>query len=319
MKREHILGVAAVAVLLVAPFFMPAYLLHLAILVLFWGMLSTSWALMGRFGMVSLGHGAFIAVGAYTTTLLWNVFGLTPFLSVPIAAVLSAGLAFLIFYPSCRQSLVGHYFALVTLAVGQISVLVIVALRDYTGGSLGVTLNPAAPGQSFYALQFSNKLVWYFIALAVWLVGLAAWGYFNHGIRRATLDAVATDEQAAAAMGVNVMAEKLTISIWSAALCAVGGGVLGQYLQYLNPEYVAGLGISLILVFSAVVGGMRSMLGPTVGTFVSLGFTELLRLTTGTSFVGLANSIYGFLLILIIIFMPGGIVGRMTRRTANPA
>lgn len=314
MKPSQFLAVAAAIVLLVLPGFLPTYLLHLAILVLLWGMLSTSWALMGRFGMVSLGHSAYIAIGAYTTTLLWNFAGLPPIIGIPAGMVLAMLLAFLISYPSSRFNVVGHYFALVTLAVGQIAVMVIVALRDLTGGSLGTTLRMASEGQNILALQFASKTVWYYIALGVWLVGLAAWWHFNHGLRRATLDAIADDEQAAAAMGVNVTREKLRVSLWSAMLTAFGGAMLGQYLQYLNPEYLAGLSVSLLLVFSAVVGGMYTIFGPTVGTLISLGVTEALRVAAGVSFIGLANTIYGLALILIIIFMPRGIVGGLKAR-----
>lgn len=309
MIRNHSMAFAALGVLLCLPLILPTYLLHLAILVLFWGMLSTAWALMGRFGMVSLGHSAFIAIGAYTTTLLWNSLGLTPYIGIPLAMVLAMALAFLIFYPSCRLNVVGHYFALVTLAVGQIAVMAIVAMRDQTGGSLGVTLRAAEGGHSIFALQFTDKPIWYYIALMVWLAGLGAWHYFNHGLRRATLDAIADDEQAAAAMGINVTTEKLRVSLSSAGLSAFGGAMLGQYLQYLNPEYMAGLGVALPLVFSAVVGGLYTLLGPTIGTLVSIGFTEILRVTTGTALIGLANTIYGLLLIVIIIFAPLGIVG----------
>lgn len=315
MTYAHLVKLALAVLLLIAPALVSSYLLHLGILVLLWGMLSTSWALMGRFGMVSLGHSAYIVIGAYTTTMLWNSFGLPPYFGIPVGMVLAMILAFLIGYPSSRLGVVGHYYALVTLAVGQIAVMAIVALRDYTGGSMGVTLRAAGEGRNLLALQFTDKITWYYIALAVWLVGLAVWWYFNHGLRRAALDAIADDEQAAAAMGVNVAIEKMRVSLWSAMLTAFGGAMLGQYLQYLNPEYIAGLFVALLLVFAAVVGGMYTILGPTVGMLVSVGFTEALRVSMGTSFIGLANTIYGLLLILIIIFLPRGILGGSRKLT----
>ncbi len=94
---------------------------------------------MGRFGLVSLGHGAFMGVGAYVPALLWNYYGVTPWLGIPAGMVLAVLLALVIGYPCFRLRIVGHYFALVTLALGQVVVLFIIAARDVTGGSLGMT------------------------------------------------------------------------------------------------------------------------------------------------------------------------------------
>src|SRR6266850_2590923 len=113
------------------------YPLHLMILVLLWGYIYTSWSLMGRLGLVSFGHGAFMGVGAYTVVMLWNHFGLTPWLGAVAALVFTAVVAVIIGYPCFRFKIVGHYFALVTLALSEVTRLVIVALRDQTGGSLG--------------------------------------------------------------------------------------------------------------------------------------------------------------------------------------
>src|SRR5207253_7400712 len=90
---------------------------------------------------------------------------------------------------------------------------------------------------------------------------------------------------------------------------ALGGAVLGQYLMYLNPETMSGIAVSLQIVFAAIAGGMYSMLGPTIGSLFTLSLTEGLRVWFGTNFIGAANTIYGILLVLFIIFMPRGIVG----------
>src|SRR6266550_4450420 len=112
------------------------YPLHLIILVLLWGYIYTSWSLMGRLGLVSFGHGAFMGIGAYTVVMLWNHFGLSPWLGAPAALAFAALVAVVIGYPCFRFKIVGHYFALVTLALSEVARLVIVALRDQTGGVL---------------------------------------------------------------------------------------------------------------------------------------------------------------------------------------
>src|SRR5438105_13718038 len=154
------------------------YPLHLAILVLLWGYIYTSWSLMGRLGMVSFGHGAFMGIGAYTVVMLWNHFGLSPWLGALAAFAFTALLAVVIGYPCFRFKIIGHYFALVTLALSEVVRLVITALRDQTGGSLGATPNSALTEGTTVAvgaLQFSSKLAWLGIALGLWLFGLWVW------------------------------------------------------------------------------------------------------------------------------------------------
>jgi branched-chain amino acid transport system permease protein len=303
--------VGALGILLTVPLFAPPYFLHLLIQVLLWGFIYTAWSIMGRFGFVSLGHGAFMGVGAYVPALMWNYYGLTPWIGIPLGVVLSILLALVIGYPCFRLRVIGHYFALVTLALSQVVMLSIVAARDITGGSLGFT--PNAVGHSWFALQFPEKGYFYVISLVLWLGGLAVWWWIDRGIGREALEAIAEDEEAAAAVGINVMREKLRVTLISAALTALGGAIYGQYFMYLNPETVSGIAVSLQIVFAAIVGGMYAALGPTVGGLLTISLNEGLRVGFGTNFIGAANTIYGILLILCIIFMPRGIVGMLEK------
>jgi branched-chain amino acid transport system permease protein len=303
------------ALLFAAPLLAPPYVMHLIIQILLWGFVYTAWSLMGRFGLVSLGHGAFMGVGAYVPALLWNYYGVTPWLGIPLAVALSVLLALVIGYPCFRLRVVGHYFALVTLALGQVVMLSIVAARDVTGGSLGFTLNNV--GRSWYAFQFPDKTQFYAIALILWLAGLVAWRLVDRGVGREALDAISEDEEAAAAIGIDVMREKLRVTVVSAALTALGGALYGQYMMYINPETLSGIAVSLQIVFGAIVGGMYALSGPTVGALLTISLNEGLRVGFGTSFIGAANTIYGVLLILCIIFMPRGIVGAARRLTSR--
>jgi branched-chain amino acid transport system permease protein len=307
MTVRQTLWAVLIVALAAVPFLLPSYFLHIAIQVLLWGFIFTAWSMMGRFGLVSLGHGAFMGVGAYTSALLWNLYGITPWLGIPAGVVLTVLLALVIGYPCFHLRIIGHYFALVTLALSQVVALVIIAARDFTGGSLGMT--PRSVGTSLYALQFPDRTTFYFIALGLWVVGQAIRHWANQGMRSAALEAIGEDETAAAAIGINVMREKLRVTVVSAALTAVGGSIFVQYLMYVNPETVSGVGISLQIVFASIAGGMYSALGPVVGSLLTLSLTEGLRIAFGTNFIGAANTIYGLLLILFIIFMPRGLVG----------
>src|ERR1051325_4352026 len=167
---------AALGVVLVAlPFvYRQPYPLHILILILIWSYAYTSWSVMGRFGLVSLGHGGFMGVGAYVTALTWNHWGLTPWIGLPLALIAAAPLAIVVAYPCFRFRITGHYFALVTLALSGIVLQVITATRDWTGGSLGYTPE-VTKGNHVVALQFTDKTAWYLIALAAWLARLLVW------------------------------------------------------------------------------------------------------------------------------------------------
>jgi len=288
------------------------YPLHLAILVLLWGYIYTSWALMGRLGLVSFGHGAFMGIGAYTVVMLWNHFGLSPWLGGLVALAFTALVALLIGYPCFRFRIVGHYFALVTLALSEVARLVIVALRDQTGGSLGATPESAlreGATMSLGALQFSSKEIWLVVVAAFWLGGLAVWRALDRSMGRLALQAISEEEEAAASVGIHVTRAKLRITLVSALMTCAGGILYAQYQLYVNPDTVAGIAISLQMVFGVIAGGMFVMLGPTVGAAFTLLLAEGLRLAWGNRFPALDSTIYGLMLVLFIIYMPKGILG----------
>lgn len=164
-------------------------------------------------------------------------------------------------------------------------------------------------GHSWFALQFPEKIYFYAISLVLWFGGLAVWYWIDRGIGREALDAISEDEEAAASIGINVIREKLRVTLISAALTALGGAIYGQYMMYLNPETVSGIAVSLQIIFAAIVGGTYAAVGPTVGALLTISLNEGLRVAFGTNFIGAANTIYGILLVLFIIFMPRGIVG----------
>ena len=252
------------AALVALPFvYHEPYPLHLLVIVLIWSFMYTSWSVMGRFGLVSLGHGGFMGIGAYVTALLWNDFHLTPWIGIPIAMLVVAFVALLIAWPCFRFRIVGHYFALVTLALSAIVLQVITAARDLTGGSLGYTPQRYNGGSSVFALQFTDKTTWYLIALGVWGVGLLVRYRVDRSMLRYALEAIAEDEDAAAAAGVHVTWEKLKITLLSAAMTALAGALYCQYQMFISPDTVSGISVSLQMVFASVVGGIYVLLGPT--------------------------------------------------------
>ena len=327
LSPAAIAGLLAVAALpLLVRFAFPAsekYYLHLLIQILLWAFIYTGWSLMGRFGLTSLGHGAFTGIGAYGAVLLWNFAGLTPWLGIPIAVVLAGVVGVIVGYPCFRLRITGHYFALLTLALTELVRLCIVGLRDFTGGSLGTQPRRYGDGLSLYAMQFEpDRVLAYYIAFALWLLGLYVWLRVDASMDRYALDAASQDEDAAASVGIDVTREKLKITALSAALCALGGAIYAQYQMYISPDTIAGLGLSLNIVFAVIAGGMWTLLGPTVGAVFTQMLAETLRVvlqgsTTlkslfGNSALALDQMIYGLLLVLFIIYMPKGILGTGT-------
>lgn len=300
------------ALLVAVPFvYHQPYPLHLMVLILIWSFVYTSWSVMGRFGLVSFGHGGFMGIGAYVTALLWNNFHLSPWLGIPLAMLAAAAVAVLIGYPSFRFRITGHYFALLTLALSVIVLQLVTATRAYTGGSLGYTPERYHQGNSIYALQFPGKETWYLIALGVWAVGLLIRYRVDRSMLRYALEAIAEDEDAAAATGVHVTAEKLKITILSAAMTAMAGALYGQYQMFISPDTVSGVAVSLQMVFAVIVGGLYVLLGPTIGAALTISLTESLRIWFGTAAVGWDNVVYGTLLVLFIIFLPQGLLGSL--------
>jgi branched-chain amino acid transport system permease protein len=293
------------------------YPLHLMVTALLWSFIYTSWSIMGRLGMVSFGHGAFLGIGAYTVVLLWNFFGVSPWLGALVAVAITLVVALMIGWPCFSFRIVGHYFALVTLALSEVVRLVIVGLREQTGGSLGLTPKSAlADGatMSISGLQFSSKLTWFYIMLVSWLLALYVWHRVDQSMERKALQAISEDEDAAASVGIDVSRTKLIVTLLSAAMTCIGGVLYAQYQLYVNPDTVSGIGISLQMVFGVIAGGMFVMLGPTVGAVFLLALSESLRVLIGNKVLGVDITIYGLLLILFIIYMPKGILGTFLER-----
>ena len=233
---------ALLAALMLAPGLgLGSYPLHLIIMALLLGFIYTSWALMGRLGLVSLGHGAFLGIGAYSVVLLWNQYGVPPLAGALLALAVTVVLALVIGYPCFRFKIVGHYFALVTLALAEVVRLVIVATRDLTGGSLGLTPKPGLSDgatASLWSFQFSNRVVWFYIVLGCWLFSLWVWRKVDQSMLRDALQAISEDEDAAASIGINVTQTKLKITVLSAAMTCLGGVLYAQYQAYVNPDTV---------------------------------------------------------------------------------
>jgi branched-chain amino acid transport system permease protein len=308
LRTAFILIILAAAVGLFPVFFPSPYLIHIGTLIFIWAFITTAWSYMGRFGLVSLGHGAFLGLGAYTSGLLFNFYGLSPWIGMLLGGVVAVLFAMLIGYACFRFGVIGDYFALVTLALGEVVALTIIAFRDITGGSLGFTLK--SKGTSLLYFQSEHKIHFYYISVAFLIVALLVWKWIDRSKMQKALRAIGEDEIAASTLGVGIIRYKMIITMISAFMTALGAVLYVQFNNlYLNPHTLAGVPPSLEIAFKAILGGMFSLWGPTVGTALIVSLEEYFRVAYGSTFVGFSQIIYGLALVLLIIFLPKGIYG----------
>jgi branched-chain amino acid transport system permease protein len=309
---------AGVAVLLLAgaaalPFVpdMPFYYLQVGILIFWYGMLGTSWSIAGGYGgMHSIGHAAFLGTGAYTSTLLYLHFHLTPWLGMLAGMGVAAALSVLIGYPCFRFGIRGDYFALVTVALGEVVYEVANGATRLTKGSQGIPLPYA--GASAANFQFAQRSTFYFVAMAMWLVTLVV----AYRLRRSRLGfqlvAVRDDEVAAARGGINVSRRKLAALAVSAAIAAAAGTFYAQFILFIDPGSVFGITLSVQIVLMAVLGGMNSYLGGTVGALLLVPLSQYLS-GRFAGHPGVDLVIYGLVLVALMLYLPYGILGLLRR------
>ncbi len=283
------------------------YLIHIGTLIFIWAFITTAWSYMGRFGLVSLGHGAFLGLGAYTSAMLFNFYGLSPWIGMLLGGLAAVLLAMLIGYACFRFGVIGDYFALLTLALGEVVALTLIAFRDITGGSLGFTLK--SKGTSLFYFQSEEKIHFYYASLGFVILGLLVWKWIDRSKMQKALKAIGEDEIAASTLGVGIIRYKMIITMISAFMTAIGAVLYAQYITYLNPQTLAGVLPSLEIAFKAILGGMFTLWGPAVGAVLTVSLEEYFRVAYGGTFVGFSQIIYGLALVLLIIFLPRGIYG----------
>jgi branched-chain amino acid transport system permease protein len=301
-----LLGVLAFPAVFTLPF--PR---HVMIMIFLYGALGTAWNIIaGYCGQISLGQAVFFGIGAYTSTLLFKETGLTPWAGMAAGVLLAVIVSRLVGYPVFR--LRGHYFAIATIAVGEI-VQALVVNWDAIGGARGLFV-PIRRPDSFVNFQFhQSKASYYYVALGLLLLALAVTRWIELARRGYYFRAIREDQDAAASLGVDVAREKLHALGISAGLTAMGGTFWAQYLLYIDPESVFPLSLSILICLVAVLGGVGTLWGPVLGAAVLVPLQEGTRVLLGGTGKALDLLIYGALIILISVFQPSGLMGLLTR------
>ena len=323
-------------------------LLHLVLLIFFYGYMSQCWNIAGGYaGQLSLGHAAFFGLGAYTSSLLYVNFGISPWIGMLAGMGVAGFFGLLIGMISFHYGLKGPFFALVTIAFAEILRLVVQHLK-FTGGPLGILI--PLKGDSFWEMQFLGKEPYYYIALAmmlisiliVWFIANSRYGYYFRAIRE--------DEDAAEAIGIDTRRYKLIAVTLSAMLTGAGGTFYAQYTQYIVPDDLITVAVSIEIMLRAIIGGAGTVMGPIIGSFIMTPLGEATRIIfegggAGISLVsllkeditvsekfskyfqylaaggggGLAILLYGVILILVCLRMPRGVVPWLVKRFGEKA
>jgi len=263
------------------------------------------WNLLGGYGgQYSFGHAAFFGTGAYATAILQLRYGVNAWLGFAAAIAAGALVGAIIGAMSFRAGLKGSYFALVTLAFAEV-LRIVASVAPVTGAGVGLLIKLDLRPEAF---QFQSRLPFYFIALALVAASLIVVRLIEDSRFGAYLVAVRENEEAAKALGVNVVVVKFTAMSVSAAITAAGGGFYAQYFLFVDSGIAYGPWISIEALLAPIIGGAGTVFGPLLGALVVKVLGEIAKLLTGDA-PGLDLIIYGGVLILVVAFAPRGIAG----------
>ncbi len=278
------------------------YWLHILILVIMWSVIGMAWNLLGGYcGQVSFGHAAFFGLGAYTAGILYQKLGISAWWGLPLSIVVVSLGALIIGFICLR--LRGPFFALATLSMGVILRITSENLTGLTEGDLGIMIRERT---------WVEKTWYFYIILAIAVVTYmivkkivqSKLGYYFVAIRE--------DQDAAESLGINTTLYKTIALTLSAVLTGIAGAFYTNYMGYIDPKVVFALhDISIVAIMVVMVGGVATFGGPIVGALIMVMLAEIIR---SIPKLGAAHhTLFGILLIIIIIYVPNGIVGDLPK------
>ena len=282
------------------------YVLHIAILVLFYAVLASSLNLVvGYVGEFSLGHTAFLGIGAYTAALLSLRLGLPMWLTVPAAGIVAGVFGYLI--GSVTLRLQGPYFVIVTLAFAEVLRLVANNWIPVTNGPMGLA-GVIQPELIATASPLMAKKLYYLVALAITVVSLyLAYRFVYSNAGRAAV-AVRENRYVAQSIGVSPFSTAMQAFILSAVLAGLGGGFYAHYISYVGPE-VFQFAFMVSMIIMVLMGGKGTLLGPLVGALIVTVLEEYLR-----EVQELRLTLFGLVVMGVVLFLPKGLMGFVATR-----
>ncbi|MCD2512519.1 branched-chain amino acid ABC transporter permease [Comamonas endophytica] len=281
------------------------YYLNLMVLTLLYAGLASAWNIVGGMaGQFSLGHTAFVGIGAYTSTVLLNYAGISPWLGMLVGAAFSMLLAVVIAFPTFRMR--GVFFAMATLAFSETVRILLIYSRKFVDLPYGLSID-FQPGLARMVFEDRASYVW--LAGGYLALVLAAAFVLSRSFMGFYLRAIRDNEDAAEATGVPVRRYKLLALLLSAAFSSIGGTLMAQYVMYIEPGTVFTVALSVDLALMSILGGVGTLAGPVLGAAIALPFREFLVEAFGDAASGTHLVVYGLLLIVIVVLLPQGLLG----------
>lgn len=305
LKNRHLPVVLLALIALVLPLFVKnEYYLHLVILILLWTALGASWNLLGGYtGQVSFGHSAFFGMGAYVSLILHTKLGVSLWMGLLYAGIAASIIAIPIGAICFR--LRGPYFSLSILAFSEVLRLIVLHWKAVTEGAVGILLITTIVDSKvsfYYLLLIVTAIILFFVGYIV----KRKWGFYFIAIR--------DDEEAAEALGIHTTRYKLYALIVSAFFTGVLGSLFANYTSYIDPYIVFHIGdVAIAMVLIVILGGIGTHWGPLVGAICVVLINEAFRLV----FANASVLIYGAMIVLVILFLPKGIVGSLKKYTGK--
>jgi len=264
--------------------------------------------LMGYAGQISIGHGAFVAIGAYTSAILTSKLAWSPWLAMLCGIVIVVVIAFCIGIPALR--LKGHYLAMATLGFASIIHIVAVAAVDLTGGPSVIV---SIPRLGLFGHVLSSDTQYFYFSWGVVAFGIyIAFNLINSRVGRG-LQAIHGSEDAASSLGINITSYKVKVFILSAVYASVSGSLYAYYVNYIDPGPFDVM-LSILLVTMVAVGGLHHIWGAVIGAIVLSLLPEFLSFISGyLQVIGIKYQpdydtlVYGGILLIIMLFLPEGI------------
>jgi branched-chain amino acid transport system permease protein len=288
------------------PFWMTSrFILHIVIMACIWAMAATSLNLiMGYTGQTNLAHGAFFGIGAYSAGLLMLKVGMGFWPALVLSCLITVVIALFIGPPALRTK--GSYFAIGTMCFNVIITVVIDSWEELTDGArglLGIPKPGPIPLPIGYELTFNSMASNYYLVLVSLLLTILIIYRIIHSMLGRTFIAVRGNEELAESLGMSAMRVKLLSFLISTFFAGWAGVLYATYIGFLSPE-ISDYHVTFELLIFCLIGGLGTMTGPLIGAFILTVVSELLHGIAVPRLVA-----YGFLLVVTIIFLRGGIVG----------
>ncbi|RDD53082.1 MAG: branched-chain amino acid ABC transporter permease [Candidatus Korarchaeota archaeon NZ13-K] len=298
------LSVALLIVGAALPLFVDELTISILMQAYLWAFLAMSWDVIGGYGgQFSLGHAAFLALGAYTSTILLQSYNISPWIGMWAAGLIAGGAGALVGIASLR--LRGPFFALGTIAFAELVELLLLYFKEITGGPLGILITKSGPEN----MLFNTQTPYYYLTLTLAIAGILFLRWFESSKFGIGLIAVREDEEAAEGVGINVYRTKVIGATISAFLTGIGGTIYAQWMHFIRPDILVKLDYSTQIAAIDVVGGAGTPYGGLIGALVLVPLSLYLNALFGGMIAGLSVILYGVVLLIMVVLAPGGIYG----------